>query len=146
MTIKHLVYRLAHEFNGGAIALAALMDRNPKVLQNKLNPNSQTHFLTIDELETIGDFTNGNLDIAQFFAEKANAVVVKLPQIPEGDMALLDLYMQIMKELGDVSSAFQKAYADGDIDHIEFNQIASEVDDVVARLLEWQAAVKRVVR
>ena len=50
------------------------------------------------------------------FAEKANAVVVQLPNIPDAsDMGLLDGYMAIMRELGDMSAEFQTAYEDGDI-------------------------------
>lgn len=146
MTIKHLAYRIAHEFAGSVAGLASLMGKGEVVLRNKLNPNSETHFLNIQEFETITDFAERNFEVAEYFASKVNAVVVQLPTLPESDMALLDLFMGAMKELGEVSAAFQKSYADGNITRKEFAEISSEIDDVLAKLLEFKAAVKRVVR
>lgn len=146
LTIKHLAYRIAHEFKGSVAGLASLMGRGDAVLRNKLNPNSETHFLTIQEFETIVDFAERNKDVAEYFAAKAGGVFIKMPDVPESDMALLDVFMGAMKELGEVSAVFQKSYADGDINHREFNSISTEIDDVLAKLLEFKAAVHRVVR
>lgn len=145
MTIAHVAYRLAHKFNGGVVALASMMGKGEKVLASQLNPNTDTHHLSIESLEMMADFTNGNFEIAEYFADKANAVVVPLPTVPfESDMGLLDIFMSCMKELGEVSGAFQTAYADGDITQKEFERISLEIDDVLARLMEFKAAVKRV--
>jgi len=146
LTIKHLAYRIGHEFAGSVAGLASLMNKGEGVLRNKLNPNSETHFLTIQEFETMTDFAQRNQEVAEYFSEKAGGVFVKMPTVPEGDMALLDVYMGAMKELGEVSCAFQKSYADGDISNKEFGDISNEIDDVLAKLLEFKAAVKRVVR
>ncbi|MDP3088847.1 MAG: hypothetical protein Q8M99_11760 [Methylotenera sp.] len=146
MTIKHLAYRIGHEFTGSVAGLASLMNKGEVVLRNKLNPNSESHFLTIQEFETMADFTQRNQDVAEYFSEKAGGVFIKLPTVPDGDMALLDLFMGAMKELGEVSAEFMKAYADGDISNAEYMKISNEIDDVLARLLEFKAAVKRVVR
>ena len=147
MTIAHLAYRLAHEFNGGAAALATMMGKGEKVLQSKLNPNTETHHLSIDELEMLADFTDGNIAVAEYFAEKSNAIVMLLPTIPDlSDMGLLDSYMAIMREFGELSSEFQKAYADGEITDKEFKRIAHEVSAVQGKLLAFQSAIKQVVR
>lgn len=146
MTIKHLAYRIAHEFVGSVAGLASLMGKGDVVLRNKLNPNSESHHLNIEEFEMMVDFANKNFDVAEYFAAKAHSVVVQMPELPESDMALLDVFMGAMKELGEVSAAFQKSYADGDITSREFSEISNEVDDVIAKLLEFKSAVKRVVR
>lgn len=147
MTIAHVAYRLAHNFNGGVVALASMMGKGEKVLASQLNPNTDTHHLSIESLEMMADFTNGNFDVAEYFATKANAVVVQLPNIPDlGDMGLLDGYMNIMRKFGELSARFQSAYADGDIDQREFESIAHEVSAVQGELLAWQASIKNVVR
>lgn len=146
MTIKHLAYRIGHEFPGSVAGLASLMNKGDVVLRNKLNPNSESHHLNIEEFEMMVDFSNKNLDVAEFFAAKCSAVVVQLPDLPESDMEILDGFMSAMKELGEVSAAFQKAYSDGDISKREFGDISSEIDDVLAKLLEFKASVKRIVR
>lgn len=147
MTITHLAYRLAHQFNGGVVALASMMGKGDKVLSSKLNPNTDTHHLNIEELDMLADFTNSNLELAEYFAAKGNAVVVPFPVVPDdGDMGLLDGYMAIMKELGELSSTFQSAYADGNITEREFEQINHEASDVIAKALAFVGSIKRVVR
>lgn len=143
MTIAHLAYRIAHDFKGGVVGLASMMGRGDKVLASKLNPNIDTHHLTIGELEMLADFTDTNYDVAQYFADKCNAVVFKLPAVDdESDMCLLDAYMQIMKELGELSAEFQSAYADGKINNKEFARIAGEVTGVQSKLLAFQSLVQ----
>ena len=139
MTIKHFTYNLAHNFSGGIAGLASFMGKGYQVLNNKLNPNSTTHFLTIAELEVLADFTNSNVQVAEYFASKAGAVVVQLPNFPESDMGMLDLFLSASKEFADISSTFQTAYADGQIDHKEF-------DEALARIIELKAGIERIVR
>lgn len=146
MTIRHLAYRLAHDFSGGIAGLAALMGKGAQVLTNKLNPNSTSHYLTIGELETLADFTGGNVALAQYFAAKANAVVITLPEMPESDMGMLDLFLSANKEFGDISAAFQQAFADGRIDRREFEDICKEFDESLARLLELKSGIERIVK
>jgi len=146
LTIKHLAYRIGHEFPGSVAGLASLMARGDVVLRNKLNPNSETHHLNIEEFEMMLDFANRNQDAAEYFAAKAGGVFMKVPDVPESDLGLLDLFMGTTKELGDVASAFQSAYADGNYTNKEYDALSVEVDEVIARLLEFKAGVKRVVR
>jgi hypothetical protein len=146
LTIKHLAYRIGHEFSGSVAGLASLMGKGDVVLRNKLNPNSETHHLNIEEFETMVDFADRNEDVAEYWSAKAGGVFMKLPNIPESDMGLLDLFMGTMKELGDVSQSFQTSYADGVYTNKEFDALSIEVDEVIAKLLEFKAGVKRVVR
>lgn len=122
------------------------MARGDVVLRNKLNPNSETHHLNIEEFEMMLDFANRNQDAAEYFAAKAGGVFMKVPDVPESDLGLLDLFMGTTKELGDVASAFQSAYADGNYTNKEYDALSVEVDEVIARLLKFKAGVKRVVR
>lgn len=152
MTIRHFAHRIAHDFEGGIEGLLNFLNigRTTKmglqVLTNKLNFNGKDHHLYIDEFEQIVDRTNRNFEAAEYFAHKVNSVVIRMPDVIESDMALLDVFMSAMEELGEVSAAFMKAYDDGDISNDEFAKISSEIDDVLAKLLEFKAAVKRVVK
>lgn len=128
------------------IGLAAHMGKGAQVLTNKLNPNSETHHLTITELETLADFTNANTAIAEYFAEKAGAVVVPMPEIEQGDMGLLDSYMAADAERGMISTRFMRAFADGRIDPREFNEIKLQTYQAIAKQLAWLAEIERVVR
>jgi hypothetical protein len=146
LTIKHFVYNVAHNFSGGVAGLAEFMGKGYQVLNNKLNPNSTTHYLTIAELEMLADFTNSNIKMAEYFAHKAGAVVVQLPNLPESDMGLLDLFLSASKEFADISSSFQTAYADGRVDAKEFEVISHEFDEALARIIELKSGIERIVR
>lgn len=129
MTIKHLAYRVAHDFSGSVAGLAALMDRGQQVLSNKLNPNNETHHLTISELEMLADFTNTNLAFAEFFAAKAGAVVVDLPadDVIVGDMSLLEAFVQSSIAAGDFAQEFQTAMADSRITQKELEKMRQKM-------------------
>jgi len=143
LTIRHLAHQLAQHRIGD---LALFMGKDTQVLRNKLNFNSDSAHLYVQEFEQIVDFTDANFAVAEYFAAKCNAVVFQLPAIQDdGDMSLLDSYMQIMKEMGDLAAEFQKAYADGSIDRKEFTRIANEVTGVQARLLAFQSTVESKV-
>lgn len=152
MNIRELLHRLVHETPGGvarvleAINYGRKTQMSTQMLTNKLNQFSESHTVNIQELELIANTLNLNLPLAQHFAEKANAVVFVLPDVTENDMALLDGFMQITKELGDVGQRFQQAYADGEIDKRDAKILKKETDDAVAALLAFQKRIEGMVR
>ena len=147
MNLKHLIYRCAHDYPGSIARLSDEMGRGAQVLTNKLNPNSETHHLTIAELETIGDFTESNIAIAEYFAHKANATVVALPtEAPSGDMSLLDCYLHTAEANGRLSTDFRQAWADGNIDAKEFAQLKQDTNALIGQQMAFLAEIERLVR
>lgn len=118
----------------------------PQVLNNKLNPNYEQDCLNLIQFEAIVRRLDLNIELAKYFAAKSNAIVVSLPAVPESDMALLDDFMNIARELGETSQRFQTGFADGVITQTEYMQISKEVHDTVAALLQFEQSVARVVR
>lgn len=144
--LDDLVYHASRDYPGGLESLAGRMKMSYTILKNKTNPKLDSHHTNIRDLEIIGDFCDVNIQIAECFARKENAVVIKLPEMPDlSDMALLDAFMDIMRELGALSLEFQRAYEDGKITPKEFNKIEIEVGAVQQQLLGFQSAIKRVV-
>lgn len=136
---------------GLVLALAAInADRSnqmsTQVLHNKLNPFYAADCLNVHQFSAIVRCLDLNLEMACFYAEKANAVVVKLPAVAESDMALLDDFLNIARELGETSQRFQAGFADGVITQAEYQQISKEVHDTVSALLQFEQSVARVVR
>ncbi len=147
MTIKHLAYRIANDSKLGHASLAEAMCVKAQTLTNCLNVNASTHNLNISNFELLAEFSNGNMAVAEYFAAKANAVVVPLPDMPdESDMGLLDGYMAVIKEMGELAVRFQEAYSDNNITEKEFEAIELEFADVQSKLLAFQSQIKRVVR
>jgi hypothetical protein len=147
LTIKHLAYRIARDSQLGHASLADAMGMKSQTLTNSLNVNASTHNLNISNFELLAEFSNGNMAVAEYFAAKVNAVVVPLPIMPDdSDMALLDGFMAVMKEMGELAVSFQTAYADSNITKKEFDKIKEEFADVLSRLLAFQSQIERVVR
>lgn len=147
MTIRHLTYRLVHNSEKGVPTLASEMGKSHQILNNKLNVNSESHHLTIDEFETIGDFLDVNIEYATYFANKANAVVVQLPDdAPTGDMALLDSFMQCVESGGLIAKEFKKAFADGRIEEHEYEVIKKAMYDSVADQMAFLKMIENKAR
>lgn len=151
MSLRRLLHRIVHDMEDGITLCAKAInaDRASSITEqsliNKLNTSPNDH-LNIRDAERLITRANGDLAVARYFAEKANAIVVVLPSVPESDMALLDDFMKIATELGETSARFQQGFADGVITEKEFSAISKEVNDTVAALLAFQKSVERVVR
>lgn len=129
------------------MALASLMGKGEKVLQNKLNPNSETHYLNISELEMLADFANGNTALAEYFAQKDNAAVVPLPACEiTGDMSLLDAFMEASSQVGMFAYEFKQAWADGRVTVQEFERLEKIQFESIGKRLALLAEIRRVVR
>lgn len=147
MTIRHLVYQLVRKSKMGVPTLAEAMGRGIQILNNKLNVNSDSHLLSIDEFETIGDFLDVNIEYATYFANKANAVVVQLPDdAPTGDMALLDSFMQCVESNGKIAKEFKAAISDGRISDPEYQVIKKAMYDTVADQMAFLKMIEGIAR
>jgi hypothetical protein len=149
VSLKRHVHRLVHSHPEGiTLAVDEVNARRvnkitKQTLINKLNPDSEVDHLNIVDLESIGDrIPNANFSLAEHFAERANAIVVSMPTVTEGDMVLLDDFMKIAIEIGDISIRFQQAYADGLITEAEFDVIEKEIDEAIAALVRFKESVK----
>jgi hypothetical protein len=148
VTLKSLFHRLVHGHPEGiTLATDEINNRrknqiSKQALINKLNPDGTTDITNIDDFERISDRLRINIDIARHFAAKDNGVVVVMPTVAEGDMALLDDFMAIAKEIGEVSARFQQAFADGELTDQEFSAVEDEIDEAVQALLRFKESVK----
>lgn len=147
MTIKHLAYRIAHNSALGIASLAEAMGLSAQTLTNFLNVNSDTHNLHIARFEMLVDFANGNLAVAEFFGNKANAAVVPLPtNTIIGDMNLLDAFLNAGVKSGSFDYEFKKAWDDGRIDAVEFARLKQLNLDLIGARLALIAQLEQVVQ
>ncbi len=144
MNIQDAAYNTAHDFPGGVSALAVRMGISANVLQNKVNPSQEYHKLTLNEAVKMQAIT-GDRRILHAMADSLGCVCIQLPSHDQaGDMELLDSFMSVVSELGDLSAEFQQSWADGKITPKEFERIKSEAYDVQARLAELLTRVERL--
>ncbi|MFL9610200.1 phage regulatory CII family protein [Methylobacillus sp. Pita2] len=141
-----LLYLIGQGHQGGVKALAVRMEKNPTVFQHKFNPNNTTHFLNPVEIEAVVDLRDANGRVAEFFAGKADKLVIDKVVVDGSDMNLLEGFLEVMKEMGDFAAAFQLAYADHVITDDELQTITSEGEDVMAKMAGLIDRIRQVVK
>ncbi|WP_299076428.1 phage regulatory CII family protein [uncultured Paraglaciecola sp.] len=131
LTVTDAAYHTVHDYNGGAVSLAPRVGiASPRVLDNKVNPNSDTHKLTLKEACKIIRLTN-DLRILKAMAEEASHLLVPLvPFDGVSDTALLETFTRLMKEFGEFSAVFHDSLADGVITREEIDRLRGELRDV----------------
>lgn len=147
MSILDVCYRVAHDYAGGGVkALAVRMGMSYQVLQNKLNPNCDTHHLTVEQAAQIADMTSTD-EIAKAFAERRNMVCIPIASHEGGsDMELLDLFLAEGKEKGEWNDAVKTALSDGRVDPGEFARINKEFMDYCAAGAELMSRLNSMVQ
>ena len=130
-----------------AINLGRSNKMSTQVLTNKLNPHCESATINVQELELIADVVDANLDVAEYFASKVNAVVFKLPADDSamGDMSLLEAFMDATIRAGDFAQEFQSAWADGRITPNEFNKLRDKLHGQIATQLAMLAKIEQVM-
>lgn len=139
-------FHTAHDFPGGVPALAQRMgDVSPNVLNKKVDPRLDTHHLRLDEAVKMQSIS-GDPRILHAMAFTLHHVAIPVPDIKDdGDMSMLDGFMDILKELGEFSTEFQKSWADGVIKPDELERIVAEANDVQGRLAMFVSRISSMV-
>lgn len=139
-------FHTAHDFPGGVPALAQRMaPMSPNVLNKKVDPNVDSHHLRLDESVKMQSIT-GDFRILHAMAFTLNHVAIPLPKITDAsDMELLDGFMEIVRELGELTNEFQESWADGRITKKELARIHSEGEDVQCRLAMFMQRIGSLV-
>lgn len=146
MDVLEASYRVAHDYKGGAVALAARMGKNPGTLLNKLNPHCETSALSLSDAVAISVVT-GDRRICEAFAAVLDCAVIALPDHEKtSDAALLDLLLERDSAFGEFAGALREAIADGSVSQAEFEILEREGLQAVAALLTLLSRLKGMVR
>ena len=146
MSITDTVYRVAHAFPGGIPALAVRMGISKHVLQNKVNPNNDTHKLSAEEAAQIADLADCD-EVAKAFAARRNMICVPIVE-HEGasDMEILDLVIAMNKAESELLEEVRKAVSDGKVDEKEITAIRKEAREHMAAIAELVCRLEGMVR
>ena len=133
MNVIDAAHKTVHNVkHGGSIALAARMGMSSTVLNNKVNPNTDSHHLRLDEALTIMEYT-GDTGIIQAMAQRLGGVFC----VVEGEATQASILMTALSTSacqGDIMSEMQKALEDGRIDCNERNALQTKIQDAMVAL------------
>lgn len=113
MNIIDAAHKTVHAYPGGSESLAPRIGMSPAVLRNKVNPNNNTHHLTLAEADEIMSVTE-DLRMLQALAANHGRVLHEV----EGDDAgegIMRLVLRVNRAQGEFSEWLDAALADGRI-------------------------------
>ena len=143
MNIADAAYTAVHDYPGGALALAPRLGMSGSILSNKVNPNINTHHLTLAEALRITTLT-GDMRILHAMCSELHHMAIPLPTV--GDEDVMTAMTSTIAEFGDYLKAASDALADGKVTKLELRKIGKEMGDLMAQagklmhLLEAQEA------
>lgn len=146
MNISDAAYHTVHDYPGGSNTLAPRLGiKSPAVLNSKVNPNTETHHLTLIEASKLMELTN-DYRILQSLNAHHGKVAINLPCIPEcRDTALTDLVLSLGMGGGDVYSLFKEMMADGRITRGEAMDMSKVIHQLHMVLAELDAQINKCV-
>ena len=118
--------------HGGSTAIAARMGMSSTVLNNKVNPNTDTHHLRLDEAITIMEYTN-DTSIIQAMAHRLGGVFVRVDE-EATQASIIMTALSTSACQGDIMSEMQKALEDGRIDTKEHDALQTTIQDAMVAL------------
>ena len=133
MDVIDAAHRTVHNpKHGGSIALAARMGMSSTVLNNKVNPNTDSHHLRLDEALTIMEYTN-DTGIIQAMAQRLGGVFCMVDS-EATQASILMTALSTSACQGDVMSEMHKALVDGRIDYSERAAMHTKIQDTMKML------------
>lgn len=133
MDVIDAAHKTVHDTkHGGSIALAARMGMSSTVLNNKVNPNTDSHHLRLDEAVTIMEYT-GDTSIIQAMAQRLGGVFAPVSAAGGQDDLLMTVIGTSVNQ-GDVAALLQAALADNRIDRSECNALQDAIQKAMSAL------------
>ena len=135
MNVLDAMHKTIHNpKHGGAAVIATRMGMSVAVLNSKVNPNTDTHHLRLDEALTAMTLTDDHSGM-EAMAYQLGGVYYRLP---DTDLAEDDFIVSILLDAsakhGQVCQTISEALQDGTIDETERNLSKVQVQSVIATL------------
>lgn len=110
MDVLDAAYLTAHSYPGGIPALAVRMGVSANVLQSKVNPNADTHHLSIKQAQALMDVTNNDAILRALADHRGYDLVRTLPGNTDNAQSL---YWQASAAMAEFLEAVADAMQDG---------------------------------
>ena len=122
LSLKMAVYHAVHDYPGGVGAVAGAHGRNASVLQNKLNPNMDSHHINLSDLEQIIISTQDQR-ILQSICSLYGAGYFMLPHCEAENASLMEKCADVNRELGELMQEISASLADGKVTRDEIRAL-----------------------
>lgn len=130
---------------GGIAAAARKIGRSPGVLHNKFSEAMTNYDVTAREALALADYAVTTV-YAEAICEHFGGVYLVLPKGQAGDDDVLQSYLAIIQQMGELSKEFTEARADGLIDPEEFNALKLRGHRTMSAIQHMLAEIETTVR
>lgn len=145
MDVFQAAYRVAHDYEGGAVKLAEKMGQNPGTFLNRINPETETHHLYLATAVQMQVIT-GDHRVLHAMAGTLGEVCFKIPDLSHvPDTALFDLILKIGVEGGDFCQAISTSLEHKRFTRQDYLRIREEGLQYIAAIAETMARVEGLI-
>lgn len=141
MNITDAAHKTVKDYPGGSEALAVRIGMSAAVLRNKVNPNNNTHHLTLAEASEIMGVT-GDDRILHAMAAEHGYTLQKMEA--EGMASVMASMLENAAKQGAFAQALQDALSDGLISENEMKAISSAGTAQVEAMINLLARLRAV--
>lgn len=143
LTLPQALHHAAHDYPGGATAIAAVDGVNPNTFNHKLSLTNTTHTPNIRDLELVLDLTR-DPRIVDAILHPIGWVGIDVSGLRDTDtpQALLASLGDLLKREGELINQLTKALSD---DHLDCDELA-EFEQLAERLVQGVFRLGAVVR
>jgi len=143
MNVLDAAHRIAHEYPGGAEALAPRMGIGPAVFRSKLNPTTETHHLTLREAVRLQQLAL-RYDVLHAMADELGHVAIPLPAVADGEVA--HALARTCAEFGEYLGRIDQALRDGEVTPNELKRLEKELTEMIAQAAHMQSLLAGMSR
>jgi hypothetical protein len=129
--VRDAAWRIGRCHPGGIPALALRMSTNADTLKKKLNPNCETHRLSVDEAVDL-QVCAGRYDVLYAMAWSLDHVVIPVPDMDAAGVAAN--LAAVGAEVGDVFRVAQEVLRDGHVSLNERRELAGQISEAIAAM------------
>lgn len=141
MNITDAAHKTVKDYPGGSEALAVRIGMSAAVLRNKVNPNNNTHHLTLAEASEIMGVT-GDDRILHAMAAEHGYTLQKMQA--DGMASVMGAMLENAAKQGAFAQALQEALSDGLISENEMKVISSAGTAQVEAMINLLARLRAV--
>jgi hypothetical protein len=131
VNVQDAAYITGQEYPGGCLALGPRIGVSGAVLANKLNPNLNSHHLTVAEAMRIM-MLSGDTRILHAMATELHHMAIPLPTVAEEDV--MHAMTKTIAEFGSYLKAVTASLEDGRVTKLELRHINKEMGDLMAHV------------
>ena len=140
--LQEAIYKTAHDFKGGARALAMRINAHPGTFNNKVDPSMPSHVININEALAVMLVAH-DYRILEVLAHETGHALYQLPAVEfPADMDMLSAWADWQNEIAETVRALRSSIDDNKITQAELRTVKKELIEDLQKGLAMLAVME----